>query len=162
LASGSNPEKLFSRPHHHQIRGQFTARRRAFMADSVPLFPNIIQPTAALKSYAPIGVKFWESQQAALDSIKDYSDGWFTRRQSGAQATLAAAKRISEAATPVDMHREYQDWLKGAMERMIAEGAAVQQQFSKAGSQLSAQLSSAAEAVKAVAEAQQSDARHSG
>jgi hypothetical protein len=107
LASGSYPEKLFYRPHHHQIHGQFTVKRRAYMADSVTLFPNIIQPTAALKSYAPIGVKFWESQQAALDSIKDYSDGWFTRRQSGAQATLAAAKRISEAATPVDMHREY-------------------------------------------------------
>ena len=132
------------------------------MADSVTLFPNIIQPTAALKSYAPIGVKFWESQQAALDSIKDFSDGWFSRRQSGAQATLAAAKRISEAATPVDMHREYQDWLKGAMERMIAEGAAFQHQLTKAGNHLSAQLSSAAEAVKAVTEAQQSDARHSG
>ena len=132
------------------------------MADSVTLFPNIIQPTAALKSYAPIGVKFWEGQQAALDSIKDFSDGWFSRRQSGAQATLAAAKRISEAATPVDMHREYQDWLKGAMEQMIAEGAAFQRQMTKAGTHLSTQLSSAAEAVKAVTEAQQSDARHNG
>jgi hypothetical protein len=132
------------------------------MADSVTLFPNIIQPAVALKSYAPIGVKFWESQQAALDNIKDFSDGWFIRRQAGAQATLAAAKRISEAATPVDMHREYQDWVKGVMERMLAEGAALQQQFTKAGTHLSTQLASAAEAVQAVEEAQQSDARHTG
>jgi hypothetical protein len=132
------------------------------MVDSVTLFPNIIQPTAALKSYAPIGVKFWESQQAALDSIKDFSDAWFARRQSGAQAALAAAKRISEAATPMDMQREYQDWLKGAMERMLAEGAAYQQQFTKAGTLLSEQFSSAAETVKAVAEAQQAEARHTG
>jgi hypothetical protein len=126
------------------------------MTDSVMLFPNVLQPTVALKTYAPMGVKFWESQQATLDSIKEFSDGWFSRRQSGAQAALEAAKRISEAATPADMHREYQDWCKGVMERMLAEGLAFQQQITKAGTQLSTQLSSPPEA------AAQGDARRSG
>jgi hypothetical protein len=127
------------------------------MTDSVMVFPHVLQPAVALKTYAPVGVKFWESQQAALDSIKEFSDGWFKRRQSGAQAALEAAKRISEAATPADMHREYQDWLKGAFERVLAEGTAFQEQITKAGTQLSAQLSSAAGA-----EAQPPDTRRTG
>ena len=129
------------------------------MTDSVMLFPNVLQPTAALKTYAPLGIRFWENQQAALDSIKEFADGWFARRQSGAQATLDAAKRISEAATPEDMHREYQDWLKAATNRMFAEGEAFQQHFTKAGTQLSAQFSSTAEIVQTKTEALRSEAR---
>ena len=132
------------------------------MTDNVMLFPHVLQPTVALKTYAPMGVKFWEGQQAALDSIKEFSDGWFTRRLSGAQAALEASKRIGAAATPADIQREYQDWLKGAMERMVAEGEAIHRQMTKAANQLSAQWSSTAEAVKATAEVQQSDARRTG
>jgi hypothetical protein len=126
------------------------------MTDSVMLFPHVLQPTASMKAYAPIGVKFWENQQAVLDSIKEFTDDWFTRRQSGARATLEAAKRISEAATPADMQREYQDWMKDAMERMMADSAAFQQQIAKAGSQLNSQLSTA------VGTAQQADNRRVG
>jgi hypothetical protein len=36
------------------------------MSDNVTLVPNILQPAAALKAYAPIGVKFWENQETAL------------------------------------------------------------------------------------------------
>jgi hypothetical protein len=128
------------------------------MTDSVMLFPNVLQPTAALKTYAPMGVRFWENQQVALDSIKEFADGWFTRRQTGLQATLEAAKRIGEAATPEDMQREYQDWVKAAAERMFAEVEAFQQHFTKAGTKLSAQFSSAADGVNA----QRSDARRAG
>jgi hypothetical protein len=35
------------------------------MSDNVTLFPNVLQPAAALKAYAPIGVKFWENQETA-------------------------------------------------------------------------------------------------
>jgi hypothetical protein len=126
------------------------------MTDSVMSFPHVLQPTASMKAYAPIGVKFWENQQAMLDSIKEFTDDWFTRRQSGARAAVEAAKRIGEAATPADMQREYQDWMKGTMERMMADGAAFQQQIAKAGSQLSSQLSSA------VQTAQQADKRRAG
>ena len=38
---------------------------------------NMLQPAAALKVYAPIGVKFWENQEAALDGLKEFADGWF-------------------------------------------------------------------------------------
>jgi hypothetical protein len=162
LTSEVGCEKLLSDCITNGSAGQFTIKRRVVMSDSVMLFPNVLQPNVALKTYAPIGVKFWESQQAALDSAREFAEGWFARRQSGAQAALEAAKRISEAATPVDMQREYREWLKGATERMMAEGAAFQQHITRAGTQLSAQLSSAAETVGVAAEAQQSDARRAG
>ena len=79
------------------------------MADSVMLFPQLLQPTAALKTYAPMSVKFWENQETALDGMKELADGWFARRHLGAQAALETAKRIGEAATPFDITREYQD-----------------------------------------------------
>jgi hypothetical protein len=127
------------------------------MTDSVMLFPNVLQPTVAVKTYAPMGVMFWESQQATLDSVKEFSDGWFSRRQSGAQAALEAAKRISEAATPADMQQEYRDWCKGVMDRFLAEALAFQQQITRAGSQLSTQLFSVPGTT-----AQRGDTRRSG
>ena len=41
------------------------------MADSVMLFPQLLQPTAALKTYAPMSVKFWENHETALDGMKE-------------------------------------------------------------------------------------------
>jgi hypothetical protein len=131
------------------------------MADSVMLFPQLLQPTAALKTYAPMGVKFWENQETALDGMKELADGWFARRHLGAQAALETAKRMSDAATPFDFTREYQDWMKGAMERLMADGLACQQQLLKAGTQLGVHLPAGGDAA-AKPDAQQSDERRSG
>jgi hypothetical protein len=131
------------------------------MSDSVMLFPQVLQPTAALKTYAPMGVKFWENQEAALDGMKELADGWFARRHTGAQAALEAAKRIGDAATPFDILREYQDWMKGVTEGLMADGMACQQQLLKAGSYLSAHLPSGGDAATK-ADAQQSDERRTG
>jgi hypothetical protein len=106
-------------------------------------------------------VKFWENQETALDGMKELADGWFARRHLGAQAALETAKRISDATTPFDITREYQDWIKGAMERWMADGMAYQQQLLKAGAQLGAHLPSSVNAV-AKPDAQQSDERRSG
>lgn len=130
------------------------------MADSVMLFPQLLQPTAALKTYAPMSVKFWENQEAALDGMKELADGWFARRHLDAQAALETAKRFGEAATPFDITREYQDWIKGAMERLMADGMAYQQHLTKAGAQLGAHLPSSVNAA-AKPDAQQSDGRRS-
>ena len=70
------------------------------MSDNVTLFPNMLQPTAALKAYAPIGVKFWKSQEIALKGLKEFADGWFARRREGMQAALEAAKHIGERRRP--------------------------------------------------------------
>ena len=108
------------------------------MSDNGTLFPNILQPAANLKAYAPMSVKFWENQETALDGLKEFADGWFARRHTGMQTALKAAKHIGDAETPFDVFQEYQDWLKREMELLAEDGKAYQQQVLKAGAQLSA------------------------
>jgi len=33
------------------------------MSDNVTLFPNLLQPAVALKTYAPLSVKFWRTRR---------------------------------------------------------------------------------------------------
>ena len=77
------------------------------MSDSQALFPNVFQPTATLKAWAPMGVKFWENQEAALKDLKEFTDGWFARRQKPMDAALEAAQHLGDADGPSDMLREY-------------------------------------------------------
>jgi len=109
------------------------------MSDNGTLFPNILQPAATLKAYAPIGVKFWENQETALAGLKEFAEGWFARRHRGMQAALEAAQHIGDAETPSDILREYQKWLTREMELLAEDGKAYQQQVLRAGAQLSAQ-----------------------
>ena len=107
------------------------------MSDNVTLFPNILQPATALKACAPIGVKFWENQETALEGLEEFADGWFARRHESAQAALASARQISNAATAADILREYQNWLARAMEVLAEDGKAYQQQVLRTGAHLS-------------------------
>jgi hypothetical protein len=112
------------------------------MTEPVMLFPNVLQPAIALKAYAPMGVKFWQSEETVLDGMREFADGWFARRHTGTRAALEAARRMGEAATPLDALREYQDWLAGAMSRLLEDGMACQQQVLKAGTNLNPSLPS--------------------
>jgi hypothetical protein len=78
-----------------------------------------------LKVYAPIGLKFWENQEIALENFKEFAGGWFAWRQKNAQAALEATKNIGSAATPYDALREYQNWLSRAMELLAEDGRAI-------------------------------------
>src|SRR5882757_6756806 len=106
--------------------GQF--KRTRTMTDNVTLAPNILQPAAALKAYAPICIKFWENQETALAGLKEFADGWFARRHKGMQAALEAAKHIGDAETPTDILREYQNWLTQEMELVAEDGKAYREQ----------------------------------
>jgi hypothetical protein len=108
------------------------------MSDSGTLFPNILQPAATLKAYAPIGVKFWENQETALDGLKEFADGWFARRHKGMEVALEAAKHIGDAETPSDIVRECQNWLTREMELLAEDGKACQQQVLRAAAHASA------------------------
>ena len=112
------------------------------MSERVTSFPNMLQPTVALKTYAPVSMKFWESEESVLNGMKEFADGWFVRRHTGTQAALGAAKRMGEAATPLDALREYQDWFNGALARLMEDGLAFQQQVMRAGSEFGSQLPS--------------------
>jgi hypothetical protein len=76
------------------------------MNDNGRFFPNILQPAATLKAYAPMGVKFWENQETALKDLKEFADGWFARRQKGMHAALEAAQHLGDAGSPADMLRD--------------------------------------------------------
>src|SRR3981189_2894639 len=106
------------------------------MSDNAASLPNILQPAATLKAYAPIGVKFWENQERALEGFQQFANGWFARRRKGMQGALEADKHIGDAETPPDILREYQNWLTREMEVLAEDGKAYQQQVLRAGSQL--------------------------
>ena len=108
------------------------------MSENGTLFPNMLQP-ASLKAYAPMGVTFWENQEAALKDWKEFTDGWFARRQKAMHAALEAAQHIGNVDSPSDMFREYQNWLTREMELLTEDGKACQQQVLKAGTHLKAQ-----------------------
>jgi hypothetical protein len=122
------------------------------MSDSPPpLFPNIFQSTATLKTCAPMGVKFWENQQAALKDLKEFSDGWFARRQKAMHAALEAAQHIGDAEGPSDMLREYQNWLTREMELLSEDAKAYQQQVLRAGAHLRLQQEEQQQALRTIA-----------
>jgi hypothetical protein len=122
------------------------------MSDNGTSLPNILQPAATLKAYAPMGVKFWENQETALKDLKEFADGWFARRQRGTQAALEAAQHISNAESPSDMVRECQNWLTREMELLAEDGKACQQQLLRAGNQLRAQQEGQQQVLKAAAQ----------
>ena len=121
------------------------------MSDDGTLFPNILQPAATLKAYAPMGVKFWEDQETALKDLKAFADGWFARRQKAMHAALETAQHIGNAESPADMLREYQNWLTREMELLAEDGKACQQQVLRAGAHLRAQQEEQQQVLRAAA-----------
>jgi hypothetical protein len=109
------------------------------MSDNETLFPNILQPAAAFKAYAPMSVKFWENQEIALKDMKEFAEGWFTRRQKAVHASLEAAQHFSGAASPSDLLQGYQNWLTREMELLAEDGKACQQQVLRTAAYLRTQ-----------------------
>ena len=70
---------------------------------------------------------FWNIQDRLLYIMENFADGWFERRHVGSHAALQAARRMCNARTGVDIAREYQQWVSGAFQRVMADGFACQQ-----------------------------------
>src|SRR5262245_22170230 len=73
--------------------------------------------------------RFWENQEKILNSMQAFSNSWFERRHSGTHSASEAAGRMCSTQTIVDLMEAYQDWVRGAIERMIADGLPWQQQI---------------------------------
>ena len=71
--------------------------------------------------------RFWNIQDRLLYIKENFADGWFERRHVGSHAALEAAQRICSAWTGIDLAREYQEWVSGAFQRVMADGFACQQ-----------------------------------
>jgi hypothetical protein len=72
---------------------------------------------------------FWEGQNAFLDQMQTFMNGWFERRHAGTKAALEAAERMSRATTPAEWLAEYQKWFSGSMERIMVDAQACQDQM---------------------------------
>jgi hypothetical protein len=70
--------------------------------------------------------KFWSSQEKILDSMTEFSDGWFERRHEGTRLARKAVGEMCNGATPVDAAIAFQTWLAGSMARMVADGMSLQ------------------------------------
>jgi hypothetical protein len=120
------------------------------MSDNETLFRNILPPVT-LKAFAPMGVKFWENQEAALEGFKEFADGWFVRRHKGTQAALEVAQRMGDAESPSDILREYQNWFRREIELLVEDGKAYQQHVLRAGANLRAQATEEQQVLRAAA-----------
>lgn len=99
------------------------------MTEQFAAMQRMMMPPSALSGALRHNARsFWEAQDQLLDGMERFAQGWFERRHIGTQAALDAAQRVCRAETAVDMFREYQDWAAGAMQRVMADGLALQQQ----------------------------------
>jgi hypothetical protein len=99
--------------------------RRKRMKDVTQPFQRMTAlPDAALGDNVR---RFWDIQNELLDGMEKFASGWFERRHVGTRAALEAAQRMCKAQTPVDLVREYQTWIGGAYQRVMADGYACQQ-----------------------------------
>ena len=109
------------------------------MSEPVTFFPTLLAQDA--KIFAPAGVAFWQTEETILAGMKEVAAGWFERRRVVTHAALEAAMRIGHSSTPLDAVHEYQDWLSGAMARVLEDGLALQQQFTKANAKIASRQS---------------------
>ena len=73
--------------------------------------------------------RFWENQGRVLDSMQALTNGWFERRRTGTHSAREAAERMCGTETYFDLMQTYQDWARGAFERIMADGFSCQQQI---------------------------------
>ena len=95
-------------------------------------------PTSVLsESFRENARRFWENQDKILDNMQAFTNSWFDHRHTGTHSAQEAAERMCRTETIVDLVQAYQNWAKGAVERIMADGLACQQQIVAATSALS-------------------------
>src|SRR5262245_25367391 len=80
--------------------------------------------------------RFWENQDKILENMEAFTSNWFKRRHTGTHSAQEAAARMCGTESMVDVVQAYQDWAKGAFERMMADAIACQDQIVAASSAL--------------------------
>ena len=81
---------------------------------------------------------FWENQDKILNNMEAFTGNWFKRRHTGTHSAQEAAERMCGTESVVDMVQAYQDWAKGAFERLMADAVACQDQVIAATGALAA------------------------
>ena len=101
---------------------QWSAMQKMFLP--TPEFSATLQENAR---------RFWENQEKILTGVQEHADGWFERRRVGTQAAREAAHRMCGTEPGTDMFsnllQTYQDWTRGAFERLMADTLSWQKQI---------------------------------
>ena len=92
------------------------------------LFQAISMPAGAMRNNAHT---YWSAQADILNEMHAFTEGWFQRRHIGTQAAQEACERMCEAKTPMEWMREYHLWSMGALQRLMADGLAFQQEIKR-------------------------------
>jgi hypothetical protein len=93
--------------------------------------------------HAAIG--FWNRQEQVLETMQEYANTWFERRNTSVQEALNASQQMIEAETPIEAMREYQKWAIGSFERTIDDGISCQKHLMSMGALLAPPLSPSVE-----------------
>jgi hypothetical protein len=91
--------------------------------------------------------------------MQAFANGWFERRHMGALSAREAAERMCGSGTIVGLIQAYQDWARGTVERIMADGLSCQQQIFAATSALTSPPLAPSASEKKEAEAVRSGAR---
>jgi len=79
-------------------------------------------PTSAISASLKENARsFWETQDKLLNNMQAVANGWFNRRHAGTNAAREAAERMCGTDTLVDLGQTYQDWARGAFERIMED-----------------------------------------
>ncbi len=84
---------------------------------------------------------FWKNQDKMLDSMHEFSRGWFERRHEATKTALDAANCMCGAQNPIDAVQHCQTWMTGAAERVAADATAWQKHLMNTVELLAAPLS---------------------
>ena len=66
--------------------------------------------------------RFWGNQEKILDSMLEFSSGWFERRHEGTRLAQQAVGEMCDGHTPMDAVLALQTWAAGSMARMVSDG----------------------------------------
>lgn len=91
---------------------------------------KIFLPTSAISATLTENARrFWENQEKILDNMQAFANAWFERRHTGTRSAREAAEHMCGSETIVDFVQMYQDWARGAFERMTADALSCQEQM---------------------------------
>lgn len=83
----------------------------------------------ALQAFQDGANRFWSAQEQMLDAMQEFAEGWLQRRHEGTRAAAEVAQRMCRTENPVDLFKEQQEWMNGAIQRLMADGVACQKEW---------------------------------
>jgi hypothetical protein len=100
------------------------------LAEQAKEMQGLFKPSPiALQAFQDNATRFWSAQEQMLDAMQGFAEGWLQRRHEGTRAAAEVAHRMCRAENPIDLLKEHQEWMNGAIQRLMADGVACQKEW---------------------------------